>query len=50
MQKISKEINYMGKLHTGILVKRATKALEVKHRTETTVKPATCQQQNTSVH
>lgn len=32
-----------------MLVKRATKALEVKQTTETTVKPATCQQQNISI-
>ena len=33
-------------LHTGISVKRATKALEVKHITETTANPATCTEKN----
>lgn len=34
-----------GKALTGMSVNRATNALEVKHRTQTTAKPATCGQQ-----
>jgi hypothetical protein len=35
-------------MYTGTSVKRATKELEVKQSTETTAKPATCTEQNTS--
>lgn len=37
-------------VRTGILVNRATKALEAKHSMETTAKPATCRQYNVSMH
>lgn len=44
-----RKINYITLL-TGMLVNRATKALEVKHKTQTTASPATCEQVSFTKH
>lgn len=36
--------------HTGVSVKRATNALELKHKTDTTANPATCTENNILVN